>query len=43
MTEDDIPPPIICPVTGMYCEREFCEDNGCAKAHGIWDDDDDDF
>lgn len=34
------PPPPICPKTGMYCSGDFCEDNGCAKEAGFWDDDD---
>ena len=26
---------IICPVTGTYCVRAFCEDYGCANQAGI--------
>ena len=29
----------ICPATGTYCTGEFCDDYGCAKAVGIYDDD----
>lgn len=40
MTEDeelyaDVEP--ICPVTGTYCSGLYCEDYGCAKKAGIYD------
>jgi len=28
---------MICPVTGTYCSGQFCEDYGCAKKAGVWD------
>jgi hypothetical protein len=28
-TESD--PPLICPMTGAYCVRAFCDDYGCAN------------
>lgn len=31
----------ICPATGAYCTGQFCDDYGCAKQHGFYDDDDD--
>lgn len=39
--EDDENNEIICKVTGTYCTGQFCEDYGCAKACGIYDDEDD--
>lgn len=40
--EDDITDIVrICPVTGTYCTGEFCEDYGCAKEVGFYDDEDD--
>lgn len=32
---DDDDPPIICPVTGTYCVRAFCDDYGCANEAGV--------
>ena len=37
---DDNPTPI-CPATGTYCSGQFCDDYGCAKQAGFWDDEDD--
>lgn len=37
---DDSPTPI-CPVTGTYCSGQFCDEYGCAKQAGFWDDEDD--
>lgn len=43
LTQDEIDdqlinPEIICPVTGTYCTRAFCDDYGCAYRAGIpWD------
>ena len=31
---DEEPPPIVCPTTGGYCVRAFCEDYGCANEAG---------
>ena len=31
--DDD--PPMICPVTGSYCVRAFCDDYGCANQAGV--------
>ena len=36
--DDDEPEPI-CPVTGMYCTGLYCDDYGCAKEAGFYDDD----
>lgn len=30
----------ICPMTGAYCTADFCDEYGCAKAAGIYDDED---
>ena len=27
--------PIICPTTGTYCVRAFCDDYGCANLAGV--------
>lgn len=35
---DDDPVPI-CPVTGTYCTGLYCDDYGCAKKCGIYDED----
>ncbi len=43
VSDDDVPddePERICPVTGSYCDGLYCDDYGCAKELGIWDDDD---
>lgn len=37
--DDD--PPMICPVTGTYCVRAFCDDYGCANQAGVPIDDND--
>lgn len=29
---------IICPTTGTYCVRAFCEDYGCANSLGVPED-----
>lgn len=37
MNDDDSEPPMICPVTGAYCEGDLaylCLDYGCARAVG---------
>ena len=43
----DIPPEDeperICPSTGTYCTGLFCEDYGCAKQCGIYDDNEDEM
>ncbi len=39
---DDYPTPI-CKVTGTYCTGRFCDDYGCAKECGIYDDEEDDY
>ena len=39
--DDDDEPEMVCPVTGSYCTGQFCDEYGCAKQHGIWDEDDD--
>lgn len=31
-------PEMICPVLGSYCTGQFCDEYGCAKALGFWDD-----
>ena len=31
---------MICPVTGTYCSGLYCEEYGCAKKAGVWDDED---
>lgn len=31
---------IICPATGTYCTGQFCDDYGCAKKAGFYDDED---
>lgn len=36
----DEPEPI-CPMTGSYCTGRFCDEYGCAKQAGFWDDEDD--
>jgi len=28
----------ICPITGSYCTGRFCDDYGCAKRAGFYDD-----
>ena len=28
-------PPIICPTTGTYCARAFCDDYGCANLAAV--------
>jgi hypothetical protein len=33
----------ICPVTGTYCSGMYCDDYGCAKQAGFYDDDEDDY
>lgn len=38
--DDDETPPI-CPRTGMYCTGEFCDEYGCAKQAGFYDDETD--
>ena len=40
--QDDDEPERICPVTGTYCSGLFCDDYGCAKEAGIWDDESND-
>jgi hypothetical protein len=38
MRNDDEPPVIICPVTGMYCDNwgePSCDDYGCCREHGL--------
>ncbi len=30
----------ICPVTGTYCSGQFCDDYGCAKKAGFYDNED---
>lgn len=37
----DDEPEIICPVTGTYCSGDFCDDYGCAKKAGFYDDEED--
>lgn len=34
-------PERICPVTGAYCSGQFCDEYGCAKEAGVWDEEDD--
>lgn len=37
LNDDDSEPPMICPVTGSYCEGDLshlCLDYGCARAVG---------
>ncbi len=34
---DDEDQQIICPVTGTYCSGRFCDEYGCAKQAGFWD------
>ena len=40
--DDDLYDEPICPVTGTYCTGRFCDDYGCAKKAGVYDDDNDD-
>ncbi len=36
--EDNTEP--ICPVTGSYCTGQFCDEYGCAKKAGFYDEED---
>lgn len=38
---EDGPQQPICPVTGTYCTGMFCDDYGCAKEAGFYDDEED--
>lgn len=33
--DHDADPTPICPVTGSYCVRAFCDDYGCANMAGV--------
>lgn len=36
----EVEPEIICSLTGAYCTGDFCDEYGCAKKAGIWDEED---
>jgi hypothetical protein len=42
MDEEEVAEPI-CPVTGTYCSGQYCDDYGCAKQAGFYDDDGEDY
>lgn len=35
--EEEIDPPLLCPITNAYCTGSFCDDYGCAKEVDFYD------